>query len=42
MVVYGSATGASISKLFLAGFLPGILIGLGLISLLLLFVGYFY
>jgi tripartite ATP-independent transporter DctM subunit len=30
MVIYGSITGMSISALFIAGFVPGILIGLGL------------
>ena len=30
MVVYGTATGTSISALFMAGFIPGILIGLSL------------
>jgi C4-dicarboxylate transporter DctM subunit len=37
MVIYGVATSTSISSLFLAGFLPGILIGLALIS-----YSYFY
>ena len=31
MVIYGVATGSSISSLFMAGFLPGILIGVSLI-----------
>ncbi len=30
MVIYGSVTGLSIGALFLAGFIPGILVGLGL------------
>lgn len=32
MVVYSVTTNSSVSKLFMAGFLPGILIGLGLIA----------
>lgn len=31
MVIYGVSTGASVSSLFMAGFLPGILVGLSLI-----------
>lgn len=31
MVIYGVSTGASVSTLFMAGFLPGILVGLSLI-----------
>ena len=31
MIVYGSLMGVSVSKLFLAGFIPGIVIGFGLI-----------
>ncbi len=37
MVIYGVLTDSSISELFLAGMIPGILIGLGLIS-----VSYYY
>lgn len=31
MIVYGAIMGVSVSKIFLAGFLPGIIVGLGLI-----------
>lgn len=34
MIVYGSMTGVSIGGLFLAGILPGILLGIGLMSLI--------
>lgn len=32
MIVYGSMMGVSVSKMFLAGFIPGILVGVGLIA----------
>ena len=36
MIVYGSLVGVSVSKLFLSGFIPGIIIGLGLIAVTML------
>ena len=33
MIIYGSMTGLSIGKLFLAGFIPGVIIGLSLMGL---------
>ena len=33
MIIYGSMTGLSIGRLFLAGFIPGVLIGLSLMAL---------
>ncbi|MBD3305260.1 TRAP transporter large permease subunit [candidate division KSB3 bacterium] len=37
MVIYGTVTGESIGALFMGGFLPGILIGLGLMTLALFY-----
>jgi tripartite ATP-independent transporter DctM subunit len=37
MVIYGTITGESIGALFMGGFIPGILIGMGLMSLTLYF-----
>ncbi|SFH24431.1 TRAP transporter, DctM subunit [Desulfotomaculum arcticum] len=37
MVIYGSLAGASVGALFLAGFVPGILIGLGMMVLIYIF-----
>jgi tripartite ATP-independent transporter DctM subunit len=37
MVIYGTITGESIGALFMAGFVPGVLIGLGLMMLALFF-----
>ena len=36
MIVYGSLMGVSVSKLFLSGFIPGIVIGFGLIAVTML------